>query len=57
MINNLTEIARLVGGKISGNENIEILNLAKIEEAIPGDLTFLYLPAYEKYFNDTNITN
>ena len=30
-----------------------IKNLAKIEEAQPGDLTFLYLPAYEKFLPST----
>jgi UDP-3-O-[3-hydroxymyristoyl] glucosamine N-acyltransferase len=53
MIINLTEIARLIDGKLTGDDNIKILNLAKIEEAKPGDLTFLYLPAYEKYFEST----
>ena len=41
----LSDIAELIGGKIFGNSNIEISNLAKIEEAQSGDLTFLYLPA------------
>ena len=49
----LSDIAELIGGKIFGNSNIEISNLAKIEEAQSGDLTFLYLPAYEKYFPST----
>ncbi|MGD1007148.1 MAG: LpxD N-terminal domain-containing protein [Ignavibacteriaceae bacterium] len=46
----LTEVAELTGGKITGDENIKITNLAKIEDANPGELTFLYLSAYEKYF-------
>lgn len=50
----LKEIAEFVGGKVFGNENIVINNLAKIEEAKPGDLTFLYLPAYDKYFPTTH---
>jgi len=50
----LKEIAEFVGGKLIGNEKIAIQNLAKIEEARPGDLTFLYLPAYEKYFTQTH---
>ncbi|NWF88425.1 MAG: UDP-3-O-(3-hydroxymyristoyl)glucosamine N-acyltransferase [Ignavibacteriaceae bacterium] len=50
----LKEIAELVSGKVIGNEEIEIDNLAKIEEAKSGDLTFLYLPAYDKYFSSTN---
>lgn len=49
----LKEIAELVSGKIFGNENLVIKNLAKIEEAQESDLTFLYLPAYEKYFTRT----
>jgi UDP-3-O-[3-hydroxymyristoyl] glucosamine N-acyltransferase len=53
MIISLKEVAGLIGGKITGNENVKITGLAKIEEAGPGELTFLYLPAYEKYFNDT----
>lgn len=50
----LKEIAGLVNGKIIGNENISIKNVAKIEDAEEGDITFLYLPAYEKYFDLTN---
>jgi UDP-3-O-[3-hydroxymyristoyl] glucosamine N-acyltransferase len=46
----LKEIADFIGGKITGNEELEINNLAKIEEAEPGDLTFLYLSHYEKFF-------
>jgi UDP-3-O-[3-hydroxymyristoyl] glucosamine N-acyltransferase len=50
---NLKEIADLIGGKIFGDENLIIKNISKIEEAQNGDLTFLYLPAYEKYFLST----
>lgn len=50
----LKDIAEYVGGEITGNENLEIKNLAKIEEAGFGDLTFLYLQHYEKYFPSTN---
>lgn len=49
----LKDAADLIGGKITGNENLEISNIAKIEEANPGDLTFLYLPAYEKFLDTT----
>jgi UDP-3-O-[3-hydroxymyristoyl] glucosamine N-acyltransferase len=49
----LTEVAGLIGGTITGDGNITISNLAKIEEAGTGDLTFLYLPAYDKYFETT----
>lgn len=50
----LKTIAELVGGKLFGNEKVIIKNLAKIEEAEPGDLTFLYLPAYNKYLSSTH---
>lgn len=49
----LGEIAEFVGGKLTGNEEIEIENLAKIQEAEKGDLTFLYMSSYEKYFPHT----
>jgi UDP-3-O-[3-hydroxymyristoyl] glucosamine N-acyltransferase len=49
----LKEIADVVGGKIVGDENLIIKNISKIEEAQEGDLTFLYLPAYEKFFQST----
>jgi UDP-3-O-[3-hydroxymyristoyl] glucosamine N-acyltransferase len=50
----LKDIAVFIGGEITGTEELEINSLAKIEEAKPGDLTFLYLPHYEKYFPSTN---
>jgi len=50
----LKEIAELVGGKLFGDGSVVIKNLAKIEEAVPGDLTFLYLPVYEKFFPATH---
>lgn len=46
----LEEAARIVGGNIIGSKDINISSLAKIEEAKPGDLTFLYLDKYEKFF-------
>ncbi|MFZ1519872.1 MAG: UDP-3-O-(3-hydroxymyristoyl)glucosamine N-acyltransferase [Ignavibacteriaceae bacterium] len=50
---NIREIASLIDGKIFGDDTLEIFNVAKIEEAKPGDLTFLYLSSYEKYFSST----
>jgi UDP-3-O-[3-hydroxymyristoyl] glucosamine N-acyltransferase len=49
----LNEIADVVGGKIVGDRDLKIKNISKIEEAQEGDLTFLYLPAYEKFFSST----
>lgn len=53
MIITLKDIAVFIGGEITGTEELEIDNLAKIEEAKAGDLTFLYLSLYEKYFPST----
>ncbi len=50
----IKDIADLVDGKVVGNENESIRNVAKIEEAENGDLTFLYLPKYSKYLATTN---
>ena len=49
----IKEIASLINGNVSGDINIEISNVAKIEEAKQGDLTFLYLPVYDKFFPAT----
>jgi UDP-3-O-[3-hydroxymyristoyl] glucosamine N-acyltransferase len=49
----LREIAELVCGKIIGDQEIFISSLAKIDEAKKGDLTFLYLTAYDKFFPNT----
>ncbi|MFN3872987.1 MAG: UDP-3-O-(3-hydroxymyristoyl)glucosamine N-acyltransferase [Ignavibacterium sp.] len=47
------EIAKLVSGKIIGDENTVIYSVGKIDEAKPGDLSFIYLPAYEKFQQTT----
>jgi len=49
----LKEIAELVSGKIIGDQELYITSLAKIDDAKKGDLTFLYLPAYDKFFPNT----
>jgi UDP-3-O-[3-hydroxymyristoyl] glucosamine N-acyltransferase len=49
----IREVSDFIGGKITGDNNLVINNLAKIEEAKTGDLTFLYLPAYEKFLSTT----
>jgi len=47
------EAAQIVGGKIFGNENLKINNVAKIEDAKYGELTFLYHPSFEKFLAST----
>lgn len=49
----IKDIAYLVNGKIYGNDNINVTNVARIEEARQGDISLIYLPAYEKYFETT----
>ncbi len=49
----VSEIASLIDGKIFGDNVLEFSNVAKIEDAKPGELTFLYLSAYEKFFPTT----
>jgi UDP-3-O-[3-hydroxymyristoyl] glucosamine N-acyltransferase len=49
----LSEVAEIVGGKVVGNKNVVISSFAKIEEAKQGELTFLYLDSYKKFFSAT----
>jgi len=49
----LKEIADLINGKISGPADVTISSVARIDDAKEGELTFLYLSAYEKYFPET----
>jgi UDP-3-O-[3-hydroxymyristoyl] glucosamine N-acyltransferase len=49
----ILEIANLLNGKIEGNKDLLIRNIAKIEEAGDGDLSFLANPKYFKYLNTT----
>jgi UDP-3-O-[3-hydroxymyristoyl] glucosamine N-acyltransferase len=50
---NLAEAAEIVKGIVVGDKNITISSFAKIEEAKPGELTFLYLDSYKKFFPST----
>lgn len=43
------QIAALVQGKLEGDPDRKVGNVAKIEEAGPGDLCFLSNPKYEEY--------
>jgi len=49
----LAEIASWINAVVDGDETLEITGLAKIEEAGPGELTFIANPRYEKYLSDT----
>ena len=49
----LSELCTLLQGELVGNGDIEIINLAKIQDAQEGDLTFLANPKYAKYLETT----
>lgn len=47
------QIAGILEGTVEGNPEIEVSKLAKIEEGIPGSLTFLANPKYTSYIYST----
>jgi UDP-3-O-[3-hydroxymyristoyl] glucosamine N-acyltransferase len=49
----LREISAIVKSEIGEGADVEIYHLAKIEEAQPGDITFLSNPKYSKYLATT----
>lgn len=50
------QIAGILNGEVEGNPNAEVSKLAKIEEGIPGSLTFLSNPKYQNYIYSTQAT-
>ena len=47
------DLARIVGGEIHGNSDLEITGIAGIREAKSGDITFVANPKYEAYLEST----
>lgn len=47
------QIASFIGGEVIGNENAEVYTFAKIEEGVPGALSFLANPKYAEYIYTT----
>lgn len=47
----LSELADLVGGRVVGDGGVEIFKVASIEEAVPGDITFLAHPRYRAHLS------
>jgi len=47
------DIATLLNGKVEGNGNVKVSNISKIDQPIPGTLTFLSNPTYTKYIYTT----
>lgn len=50
----LTEIAKLVEGNLEGDGSVKICDIAKIEEAGSGEITFISNPKYAKFIETTN---
>src|ERR1051325_7799527 len=48
------QIAGILGGTIEGNADVKINKLSKIEEGVPGSISFLANPAYTQYIYSTN---
>lgn len=53
MIFPASQIALLINGKVEGNPDATVNNFGKIEEAGPGQLSFLANPKYEDYLYST----
>lgn len=49
----LSEIAKLLGAELTGDDDPEIVDVGKIESATSQQITFIANPAYEKYFHST----
>lgn len=47
------QIAQLIQGRIEGDENASVHTFAKIEEGVPGAISFLSNPKYTHYIYDT----
>ena len=47
------DIATLLNGEVEGDGNIKVNNLSKIDQGIPGTLTFLSNPTYTKFIYTT----
>jgi UDP-3-O-[3-hydroxymyristoyl] glucosamine N-acyltransferase len=49
----LSQIAQIIGCRMTGNEDVEILHVAGIDEAGPGDLTFVSNRKYISHISNT----
>lgn len=47
------QIAQYVNGKVEGDETVRVHTFAKIEESVPGAVSFLANPKYTHYIHDT----
>ncbi len=44
-----TQIAGLLNGQIEGDASVTVTKLSKIEEGVPGSISFLANPLYTQY--------
>ena len=49
-----TQIAALLHGQIEGDADATVTKLSKIEEGVPGSISFLSNPLYTQYLYATN---
>ena len=49
----IEQIAGLLNGKVIGNGSLPINKLSKIEEGVPGSISFLSNPKYEAHLYNT----
>ncbi len=56
MTKTLKELAELVGGELVGNPKAVIRDVAEIQNALPGEITFLGNEKYTKYIDTTKAT-
>src|ERR1035437_10393755 len=47
------DIAALLNGEVEGDGNVKVSNISKIDQSIPGTLTFLSNPTYTKHIYST----
>ena len=50
------QIAEILKGKVEGNPDVKISNISRIEDGIPGTLSFLANPKYSKFIYTTRAT-
>ena len=50
----IAELAKILKGEVMGDGNTSLINLAKIEEAKSGDITFISNPRYLPWLYKTS---
>jgi UDP-3-O-[3-hydroxymyristoyl] glucosamine N-acyltransferase len=50
---NLAELARLIGGRLVGDGQIDITGAGTLDSAVPGQISYLAMSAYRRFVADT----